>query len=95
MPYLESKADRRVLWGTLIGYLAVLTIILLVSKALECYYGTKAGPMVKHYLAGRSLGPWTLGFTLCASMFSGFTMLPVTTCTWRNCWFFLRDMCVW
>ena len=54
MPYLESKADRRVLWGTLIGYLAVLTIILLVSKAHECIYGKKAGPMVKHSLAGRS-----------------------------------------
>ena len=48
----------------------------------------------EHFLAGRSLGPITLGFSVCASMFSGYTVVGIPAEAYTAGFSAWRDPCL-
>jgi Na+/proline symporter len=64
-------------------YLAALFAIIIFAGPMR--KGEKAKSMLdEQYLAGRTLGPAVLGVTLCASMFSGYTVIGIPAEAFSN-----------
>jgi Na+/proline symporter len=65
-------------WIVIGLYLGLLLSILLLSKFLRARSANKEeSPILEHFFAGRSLGPAVLGFSVFASMFSGYTVVAL------------------
>lgn len=71
------------LWAVLAAYLCILIVILLGVIRTD-KQKRDATFTEKHFLASRNMGPLVLGFSLCASMFSGYTCVGIPAEAWRD-----------